>query len=66
MQLNQTHLSGELAVITGGASGIGAATVAEFLARGAKVVILDRAAAEPSTSGEALYIACDVSSGPGG
>lgn len=36
------------AVVTGGASGLGAATVAHFRARGAQVVILDREAAGES------------------
>jgi NAD(P)-dependent dehydrogenase (short-subunit alcohol dehydrogenase family) len=49
----------KVAVVTGGASGIGEATVAEFLARGAKVAVLDRS--QPATK-DALFIACDVSS----
>jgi NAD(P)-dependent dehydrogenase (short-subunit alcohol dehydrogenase family) len=52
----------KVAVITGGASGIGEATVAEFLGREAKVVVLDRAAGGSNISGEVVYIACDVSS----
>jgi len=35
-------LSGKRAVVTGGASGIGAATVARFLAEGARVMVIDR------------------------
>ena len=50
----------KVAVITGGSSGIGEATVTEFASRGAKVVILDRD--QSSTNTDALFIACDVSS----
>ncbi|MGH9514678.1 MAG: SDR family NAD(P)-dependent oxidoreductase [Terriglobales bacterium] len=50
----------KVAVITGGASGIGAAAAEEFAARGVRVVILDRV--QPAKSEDALYIACDVAS----
>ena len=49
----------KVAVVTGGASGIGAAAAADFASRGARVVVLDRV--RPPESG-GTYIACDVSS----
>lgn len=48
-----------VAVVTGGSSGIGEATVMDFIARGAKVVILDRDAPANSNT---VFIRCDVSS----
>jgi len=51
--------AGKIAVVSGGSSGIGEATVAEFISRGAKVVILDRRA---PTNPKAIFIHCDVSS----
>ena len=51
-------LDGKVAVITGGASGIGAAIASAYAAKGAKVVILDLTV--PSEPGEAAAFACDV------
>lgn len=59
------RLSGKVAVITGGASGIGRASVARFAAEGARVVVADldeaggkQAAAEV----DGLFVATDVTS----
>lgn len=58
-------LSGQIAAVTGGASGIGAAIAAAYLAQGAQVAILDRdqdAARERATSlgSGAHALVCDV------
>jgi rhamnose utilization protein RhaD (predicted bifunctional aldolase and dehydrogenase)/NAD(P)-dependent dehydrogenase (short-subunit alcohol dehydrogenase family) len=55
--------SGEIALVTGAASGIGKACVAALLKRGAAVVGLDR---DPSvaSSGEFLGLQCDITSEP--
>ncbi|TFU05484.1 SDR family oxidoreductase [Polymorphobacter arshaanensis] len=59
------QISGKIAVVTGGASGIGRAIATELLARGAKVVIADidgaRAAlVAAELGGGAVGVACDV------
>jgi rhamnose utilization protein RhaD (predicted bifunctional aldolase and dehydrogenase)/NAD(P)-dependent dehydrogenase (short-subunit alcohol dehydrogenase family) len=55
--------SGEIALVTGAASGIGKACVAALLKRGAAVVGLDR---DPgvASSGEFLGLQCDITSEP--
>jgi 2-keto-3-deoxy-L-fuconate dehydrogenase len=50
---------GLVAVVTGGASGIGAATATQLRERGAKVAVLDRAYSAVS-QGVALEVPCDV------
>ena len=61
--------AGKVAVVTGGASGIGRSLVKELLATGAKIVVadveqgaLDKVLAEFSGAGEISGVVCDVSS----
>ena len=62
-----TDLAGKSAIVTGAASGIGAATARELVARGAKVLIADiddvRGASVASSLGDsAIYLHTDVTS----
>ncbi|MBT2293617.1 SDR family oxidoreductase [Paenibacillus albidus] len=62
-------LKGKVAIVTGGGSGIGRASVLEFARQGAKVVLLDRTVEKAEKvkrqveqeGGEAIVIGCDVS-----
>jgi NAD(P)-dependent dehydrogenase (short-subunit alcohol dehydrogenase family) len=57
------EIKGQAAIVTGGASGLGAATARTLAAAGAKVAILDvnaKAAAEAAIDVNGLAIACDV------
>ena len=64
------NIHGQAALVTGGASGLGAQTARELAKRGAKVAVLDRngdgakavAAEIVSAGGQALGIACDITS----
>ena len=61
-----TRLQGKAALVTGGASGIGAATVRLFVAEGARVTIADRdeekgAALAKELGDEVLFVPTDVS-----
>ena len=62
---NEKPLSRQVAVITGGGSGIGAATAKAMAGQGAEVAILDRdldaaKAAAKKIGGKALAVPCDV------
>lgn len=52
---------GKTVVVTGGASGIGAALVAQFAALGAKTCVLDMVACDASVDGPQMSLQCDVS-----
>ncbi|MEP7296866.1 MAG: SDR family NAD(P)-dependent oxidoreductase [Burkholderiales bacterium] len=61
------NITGQAALVTGGASGLGAQTARELARRGAKVAVLDRngdgakaVAAEIGAYGQAIGIACDI------
>jgi NAD(P)-dependent dehydrogenase (short-subunit alcohol dehydrogenase family) len=61
------RLQGKVAVVTGGASGIGKAIAAAYVREGARVALVDideakgkQAAAEISTNGEAISVRTDV------
>ncbi|MGX7112311.1 SDR family oxidoreductase [Gemella cuniculi] len=53
------NLTGKTVIVTGGASGIGAAVVEEFLNQGCKVVVSDLSEKE-SNNENLLYVKCDV------
>ena len=60
-----TDFSGLVAVVTGGASGIGAATAELLASRGARVAILDRAMAATDDDQSVLAVACDITDAGG-
>jgi rhamnose utilization protein RhaD (predicted bifunctional aldolase and dehydrogenase)/NAD(P)-dependent dehydrogenase (short-subunit alcohol dehydrogenase family) len=66
---NEKSLARQVAVVTGGASGIGAATARAMAAQGAEVAILDRdleaaRAVAKKIGGKALAVECDVTAPP--
>ena len=71
-EIGMTRLAGKVAIVTGGASGMGRATVMRFLADGAKVVVADLnetngaetlAVAKANGHGKDIaFVRCDVAS----
>ena len=69
-EIDMTRLTGKVAIVTGGASGMGRATVMRFLADGAKVVVADLneangaetlAVAKAGGHGDSIaFVRCDV------
>src|SRR5437899_4133262 len=69
-EIDMTRLAGKVAIVTGGASGMGRATVMRFLADGAKVVVADLneangaetvAVAKAGGHGDSIaFVRCDV------
>ena len=63
------EIKGQAAIVTGGASGLGAATARALAAAGAKVAIADvneKAAAEVADSIKGVAVACDVADSASG
>ena len=61
-------IKGQAAIVTGGASGLGAATARALAAAGAKVAIFDlneKGAAEVAADIKGIAVACDVASAQG-
>ncbi len=57
------EIKGQAAIVTGGASGLGAATARALAAAGAKVAVFDvneKGAAEVATSIKGIAVTCDV------
>src|SRR5664279_162740 len=58
------EIKGQAAIVTGGASGLGAASARALAAAGAKVAVFDlneKGAADVATSIKGIAVACDVS-----
>ena len=63
--MQMTDFTGLVVVVTGGASGIGAATADLLLSRGARVAILDRALAAGERDRSVLAVPCDITDAAG-
>ncbi|MBU8567175.1 SDR family oxidoreductase [Virgibacillus pantothenticus] len=61
MNQNWLDLDGKVAIVTGGASGIGFQIVNELLNNGAKVVVADLHGEEGEQENQSYFIPCDVS-----
>jgi NAD(P)-dependent dehydrogenase (short-subunit alcohol dehydrogenase family) len=63
------EIKGQAAIVTGGGSGLGAATARALAAAGARVAVLDineKAAAEMAADIKGVAIACDVADATSG